>query len=92
MSPFSPTPRNPLIPLKIKAPGEAGAAVGNVDGAAEMIADPFMVCAMASPGESGAPAKSEETGATSGREKIINCERQRATSFYAPRGITLLAI
>ena len=65
-----------MIPLKIRAPGEAGAAVENVDGAAEMIADPFMVCAMASPGESGAPAKSAETGATSGRERKINRERQ----------------
>ena len=54
------TPRNPLIPPRMMAPGDSGAAVGKA-AAAEMTAGPLMVGAMASPGERGAPAKNEET-------------------------------
>ena len=60
-SPLPLTPRNPLIPLRIMAPGDSGAAPGN-PAAAEMTAGPLTVGAMASPGERGAPAKNEETG------------------------------
>ena len=64
-SPFSPEPRNPLIPLKMMALGEFGVAVGKVDGVGETTADPLMVGVMASPGESGMPASSEGVGVAS---------------------------
>ena len=71
-SPFSPEPRNPLIPLKMMALGEAGDPVGKVDGVGETSADPLMVGVMASPGESGIPASNEEVGPTSAKtEKYV---------------------
>ena len=68
-SPFSPEPRNPLIPLKMMALGEAGEPLGNVDGGGEMRADPLMVGVRASPGERGIPASKDEVGPTSAHKR-----------------------